>query len=332
MGTGMSRVRILATGATIELDKIERGRRPQSIGHSRIDNGPAVGSIPNIHSLANIATERFAELACQETSEFVRIRLAARINGLFATDSADGIVVTLNTETIEETGYYLHLVLKSDRPVVLTGSPRGLSPFEAQSHLKLYNAVAVAADTNARGRGAVLILNDGFSTQTEVRPDAPCGQTLRSAGQGFLLGLVSCGEIRYFRPPCRGQPTFSQFAADLSECLPRVDILYSHLDMSPDLVAACVCFGACGIVVAALGNGRIPKQVTRELVEVARSGVIVVRSRLLETGDIAWGVEEEAIGLIEAEQLSPQKSRVLLQLCLAKGMNRDEIRRVFECS
>jgi L-asparaginase len=198
--------------------------------------------------------------------------------------------------------------------------------------LKLYNAVAVAADTNARGRGAVLILNDGFSAQRPSRAHVTGGQTLRSAGQGFLLGLVSRGEVRYFRPPCRCRATLSQFAADLSECLPRVDILYSHVDMSPDLVAACVCFGASGIVVAALGNGRVPKRVARELAEVAHSGVIVVRSRLMETGDIAWGVEEEAIGLIEAEQLSPQKSRVLLQLCLAKGMSRDEIRRVFECS
>src|SRR5262249_14192067 len=142
----------------------------------------------------------------------------------------------------------------------------------------LYNAVAVAADLEARGRGAIIVLNDDLHSARDVTKSSTVDvQTFVSPGPG-LLGTASYGQIRYFRRPTRRHTLNSEFAQAAPAPLPRVDILYCHANMPADLVRASVSAGARGLVVAGVGNGNVSSVVASELALAARAGVVVVRS------------------------------------------------------
>jgi len=325
----MRRVRILATGGTIA------GRAP-----SEVDEGYSAGGVPvdalirtlpELGGLAEVKGEQVAQIGSQDMNDALWLELAARVNALFAADEADGVVITHGTDSMEETAYFLHLVVKSPRPVVLTGAMRPATSLSADGPLNLYNAVAVAADPDAGGRGAIVVLNDDLHSARDVtKSNTTDVQTFVSPGPG-LLGTASYGRIRYFRRPSRLHTVESEFdVAGLGE-LPRVDILYAHANMPPDLVGASLSLGARGLVVAGMGNGNVTSAAAGALAEAALQGVVVVRSTRVVSGDVGRNIEldDDALGLVAADQLNPQKSRVLLQLCLTRRSDRAAIQEAF---
>ncbi len=328
-GAATSRVRVLATGGTIAgqaQSEVQPGYRAGEVGIA-----PLLDAVPGIRSLARVTGEQFAQLGSQDVGDVFWLQLAERINALFASDAADGVVVTHGTDTAEETGYFLHLVIKSSRPVVLTGAMRPATSLSADGPLNLYNAVAVAADPKAHGRGAILIINDDLHSVRDVTKSSTTDvQTFISPGLG-LLGTARYGRIRYFRYPSRRHTVASELSSAGLERLPRVDILYAHADMPADLVHASLALGARGMVIAGVGNGNVPGNTARALAEAAQARVIVVRSTRVVSGDVGRNVEmdDDALGLVAADQLNPQKSRVLLQLCLANGMDRGAVQEAF---
>jgi len=325
----MSRVHILATGGTIAGQagsEVEAGYTSGEVGVENLIN-----AVPGLRALAKLKGEQFAQVGSQDMNDALWLRLAKRVNALFAADEADGIVITHGTDTAEETGYFLHLVVKSNRPVVLTGSMRPATALSADGPLNLFNAVGVAADPQARGRGAIVAINDDLHCARDVTKASTTDvHTFISPGPG-LLGTASYGRIRYFRRPPHPHTVDSEFSVDRLEQLPRVDILYGHANMPADLVRASVSLGTCGIVMAGMGNGNVSTETACAMSEAARKGVIVVRSTRVVSGDVGRNIEvdDDELGLVAADQLNPQKSRVLLQLCLAKRMDRKAVQEAF---
>ena len=128
-------------------------------------------------------------------------KLARRINELTAMKDVDGVVITHGTDTIEETGYFLNLVVKSKKPVVLTASMRPSTALSADGPLNFFNAVAVAANKDAAGRGVLVVVNDwihGASSLTKASTTAV--QTFLSPLRG-LIGTVAYGEAEFYRGP-----------------------------------------------------------------------------------------------------------------------------------
>lgn len=325
----MTRVHILATGGTIA------GTGPSHVDPSYRAGGLGVGSlldaVPGLRDVATLTGEQFSQVGSQDMNDGLWLRLASRVNALFAANEADGIVVTHGTDTAEETGYFLHLVVKSERPVVLTGSMRPATALSADGPLNLFNAVSVAADPAARGRGMIIAINDDLHSARDVTKSSTTDvQTFVSPGPG-LLGTASYGRIRYFRHPTHPHTTATEFSVDRKDSLPRVDILYAHANMPADLVHASVSLGAQGIVIAGMGNGNIPADVAQSLADAVSSGVTVVRSSRVGSGDVGRNIEvdDDGLGLVAADQLNPQKSRVLLQLCLAHGLKAGAIQEAF---
>jgi L-asparaginase len=324
----MQRVHILATGGTIagqSVNETEASYRSGAVGVDRL-----IGAVEGVQSIATINGEQFAQIGSQDMNDAFWLKLAVRVNALFAAGEADGVVITHGTDTAEETGYFLHLTVKSSFPVVLTGAMRPATSLSADGPLNLYNAVAVAADLEARERGAILVINDDLHSARDVtKSNTTDVQTFTSAGPG-LLGTASFGRIRYFRRPTRCHTTDSEFSTHGLKRLPRVDILYAHANMSPDLIRASALV-ARGIVVAGMGNGNVSTESANALAEVARAGVTVVRSTRVMSGAVTRNIEmdDDALGLVAADQLNPQKSRVLLQLCLAHGMDRGAVQEAF---
>lgn len=325
----MARVHILATGGTIAGagdSEVEAGYRPGEVGVEKL-----IAAVPGLRQLADLRGEQFAQVGSQDMNDRLWLKLAARVNALFAGDEADGIVITHGTDTAEETGYFLHLVVKSDRPVVLTGSMRPATSLSADGPLNLFNAVSVAADPEARGRGAIVAINEDLHSARDVtKSNTTDVQTFLSPGPG-LLGTATYGRIRYFRRPNHPHTSATEFTTRGIDHLPRVDILYGYANMPADLVRASVSLGATGIVMAGMGNGTVSSEVAEALAEVVKKNIVVVRSTRVMSGDVGRNVEvdDDALGLVAADQLNPQKSRVLLQLCLANGMDSKAVQEAF---
>jgi len=325
----VSRVHVLATGGTIAGQagsEVDEGYRSGEVGV-----GALLAAVPGMQSLAHLRGEQLAQVGSQDMNGDLWLKLAARVNELLEADEADGVVITHGTDTTEETGYFLHLVVKSDRPVVLTGAMRPSTALSADGPLNLYNAVAVAADPGARGRGAIVAINDDLHSARDVtKSNTTDVQTFISPGPG-LLGTVSYGRIRYFRRPTRLHTTGSEFSIDGVEHLPRVDILFAYSNMPADLVRASVSLGARGIVMAGMGNGNVSTDTAYALADASAAGVVVVRSTRVMSGDVGRNIEmnDDVVGSVAADQLNPQKSRVLLQLCLLRGMDASAIQDAF---
>jgi L-asparaginase len=316
----MPRVRVLATGGTIAgegASATDLRYRPGSLGVEGL-----LGSVRGLAALADVSGEQVAQIGSQDMDDVRWLQIAARANALLREDAADGIVVTHGTDSMEETAYFLHLTVKSDRPVVLTGAMRAATSLSPDGPLNLYNAVAVAADPGARGRGVFVVMNDDLHGARDVtKAHTSDVQAFVSPGPG-LLGTATYGRIRYFRRPSRDHTLSSPFSVEGCTELPRVDVLYAHAGMSPDLVGACVERGARGLVVAGMGNGNVTAAAARALAEAVRAGVAVVRSTRLVSGDVGRNVEldDDRLGFVAADQLNPQKARVLLKLGLAQGL------------
>jgi L-asparaginase len=212
------RVHILATGGTIAGragSEVEAGYRSGEVTVQGL-----IDAVPGLRALASLTGEQVAQVGSQDMSDGLWLKLAARVNALYASDHADGVVITHGTDTAEETGFFLHLTVKSDRPVVLTGAMRPATSLSSDGPLNLYNAVGVAADPEARGRGAIVAVNDDLHSARDVtKSNTTDVQTFISPGPG-LLGTASYGRIRYFRRPLQAHTTRSEFSTRVSSGCP----------------------------------------------------------------------------------------------------------------
>lgn len=320
---------ILATGGTIAGAAGSGVQSGYTSGQVTID--AMVNAVPDITKLATIKGEQISNVGSQDMSFDIMLKLAKRINELNASADCDGIVITHGTDTMEETAYFLNLVAKTEKPVVLVGSMRPSTAVSADGPLNLYNAVAVAADPNAKNRGVLLVMNDWIhSAQTLTKVSTTAVQTFMSPIRG-LIGTSAYGKNEYYRYPHQLYGTKTEFSVDGVTKLPRVDIIYGDADMSADLIDASVKLGAKGIVIAGVGNGNMNKSSLDACARAAKAGVIVVRSTRVATGNVDRNVEvnDDQLGLVASADLNPQKSRILLSVALLKPRKAIEIQKLY---
>src|SRR5215831_12313003 len=244
---------ILATGGTIAgaaATGTQAGYTSGAVGIDTMING-----VPGITKLANIRGEQISNVGSQDMSFDILLKLAKRINELAKTDAVDGIVITHGTDTMEETAYFLNLTVKSDKPVVMVGSMRPSTAVSADGPLNLYDAVAVAADPQSKGRGVLVVMNDQIQgAHSLTKTSTTAVQTFQSPLRG-LVGVSAYGKNDFYNNPSWKHTTASEFDISNVTKLPRVDIIYADADMAPDLIDASVSAGAKGIVIAGVGNG-----------------------------------------------------------------------------
>ena len=288
--------------------------------------------MPQAKKLATLRGEQIANIGSQDMNDEVWLKLARRVNELAAMSDVAGIVITHGTDTIEETAYFLNLVVKSAKPVVLTAAMRPSTALSADGPLNFYNAVAVAANKDAAGRGVLVVTNDwiqGAASLTKTSTTAV--QTFMSPLRG-LIGTVAYGEAEFYRGPVGKNTTASDFSLDDVTTLPRVDIVMAHENMDGVLIGAAAAAGASGIIVAGVGNGNMTETAINALTQLARKGVVVVRSTRVLTGRVGRNVEvkDDELNFVASLDLNPQKARVLLRLALTKTIDLKQIQRYFE--
>jgi L-asparaginase len=320
---------ILATGGTIAGAAGSGVQSGYTSGQVSVD--AMVNAVPDVMKLATIKGEQISNVGSQDMSFEIMLKLAQRINDLAAAKATDGVVITHGTDTMEETAYFLNLTVKTDLPVVLVGSMRPSTAVSADGPLNLYNAIAVAADPNAKGRGVLLVMNDWIhSAQTLTKVSTTAVQTFMSPIRG-LIGTTAYGVNDFYRYPDQKFGTKSEFDTKGVTKLPRVDIIYADVDMPADLIDASVERGAKGIVIAGVGNGNMTKSALEACARASKKGVIVVRSTRVATGTVGRNVEvnDDELGLVASYNLNPQKSRVLLSVALLKARKLDEMQKIF---
>ncbi len=320
---------ILATGGTIAGAAATGTQSGYTSGAVTID--AMLDAVPGIKDLANVKGEQIANVGSQDMSFDIMLKLAKRINELLPTREVDGIVITHGTDTLEETAYFLNLVVKSDEPVVLVGSMRPSTAVSADGPLNLYNAVGVAADPKAKGRGVLVLMNDWIhGAHSLTKTSTTAVQTFMSPVRG-LVGVAAYGKNDFYSTPVWKHTTKSEFDVNGVTKLPRVDVIFACADMSPDLIDAAAANGAKGIVIAGVGNGNMNKVSLEAAARAAKKGVVVVRSSRVATGSVGRNVEvnDDEMNLIASDELNPQKARILLSLALLKSHTPQEIQELF---
>jgi L-asparaginase len=320
---------ILATGGTIAGAAGSGTQAAYTSG--TIGIGAMVAAVPGIRDLANIKGEQISNVGSQDMTFTILLTLAKRINALLAQTDVDGIVVTHGTDTMEESAYFLNLVVKSDKPVVLVGSMRPSTAVSADGPLNLYNAVGVAVDPQSVGRGVLVVMNDWIhGAHSLAKTSTTAVQTFMSPLRG-LVGVANYGKNDYYNDPVWKHTSASEFDVANITQLPRVDIIYGSLDMPADLIDACVRNGAKGIVIAGVGNGNMNKSSLEAAAKAAKNGVVVVRSTRVATGAVGRNVEvnDDTMNFIASDELNPQKARILLMLALLKPRTTSELQRLF---
>jgi L-asparaginase len=326
---GLPRIRVLATGGTIA--GAQASATDYGYKSGAYDVNSLLSAVPNLNKLAVITGEQVANIGSQDMNDEIWLRLAKRTNEVLASPDVDGVLITHGTDTLEETAYFLTLVVKSDKPVVMVGSMRPATAISADGPGNIYNGVAVAADPRAKGKGTMVLLNDEFHyARNVVKTDTTSVQTFHSLNRG-PGGLVHTGTVEWFEPMNKKVGSATEFSVDGIDKLPRVDIIYAHASMSPDLIEAAVKNGAKGIVVAGVGDGNMTSQALEVLKKAAASGVVVVRSTRLPMGLTLRNneVNDDEMGFVASGELNPPKSRVLLQLALTRTTDPKRIQAMF---
>lgn len=322
-------VAVLATGGTIA------GAAPSGT-QAGYDSGQLsiqamIAAVPGLRDVADISGEQIANVGSQDMTFAIMITLARRIEQLLEKPTIAGVVVTHGTDTMEETAFFLNLTVHSSKPVVMTGAMRPATAVSADGPLNLYNAVAVAADPKAAGRGVLVVMNDRIhGAHSLTKTNTTSVETFLSPLNG-LIGTVAYGKAQYFRKPFRRHTTNSVFSVADVTALPRVDILYAYADMPADLIDCSVSNGARGIVIAGGGNGNMNAQTLERAARAAAQGTVIVRSSRVPTGKVGRNVEvdDDRLRFIVSDELNPAKARILLMLALLKKRRLEALQQLF---
>ncbi len=320
---------ILATGGTIAGQGSSTVDSDYKAGAISVDQ--MLSAVPQIMDIANIKGEQVAQIGSQDMNDEVWLKLGKRVNELLSQNNVDGIVITHGTDTQEETAYFLNLVVKSDKPVVLVGSMRPSTAISADGPRNIYNAVACAISKESRGKGVMLVMDDMILGADDLtKTNTLRVGTFENPNYG-PLGIVYDGKTIYTRESLKRHTVNSEFDITNLNSLPRVEIILSYSNATALFVDAAVKAGAKGIVTAGVGNGNMTTVMQNELAKYRKQGIAVVRSSRIMTGPTAqWDeVDDDKLGFAASWYINPYRSRVLLMLALTKTNDYKEIQRMF---
>ncbi|MBB3033339.1 asparaginase [Alteriqipengyuania lutimaris] len=319
------RILVLATGGTIAGqagDATRADYRPGQIGIADyLAQADALGIA------ARYTGRQIANIGSEDIDESVWSRLHSEIERALSDDGVDAIVVTHGTDTAEETAFLLDLTLPSTKPVVLVGAMRPADAVGYDGMRNFANAVRVAGDPDAAGRGVLVVMGDRVHSALDVRK----AQTRATeAFRGFpreSVAIVTPSRLDWFGAPWRvGDPARLALLP-----LPDVPILAVYAGMSATAAERQLAGDPPGIVVSGLGEGNMPDPVRQVLLRHARRGALVVRASRTDEGLVDREPEDDANGFIAARALGVPKARVLLALLIANGItDAGEAQRFFD--
>ncbi|HXJ79219.1 MAG TPA: asparaginase [Candidatus Methylomirabilis sp.] len=326
------RVAVIGTGGTISgvgrhsLDLYEYmdfGRRQEA--------DELVGRFPEVSAHADVIPVRFRSISSSAVSPKDWLALNDAVHEVTCREAVDGVVITHGTATLEETAYFLNLTLKVECPVVLVGSQRPSNALGTDAGMNLLNAVRVAGAREAAGLGVLVLLNDEIQAAREVTKGSTYRlETFRSPDLGMLGYADPDGRVAMYRSPTRRRAPHTEFDVRGATNIPRVDIVYSYAGADGTAVRAFVAAGARAIVSAGVAPGLATPAETEALVEARQTGVVVVQGSRAGSGRVLPRTALAERGFVAADNLNPQKARVLAMLALTVTEDVREMQRMFD--
>ncbi|WP_454675775.1 asparaginase [Achromobacter pestifer] len=324
-------VAVLATGGTIagaQADATSAGYKAGSFSVNAL-----LAAVPQLTGIAEIRAEQVANVGSQNMTHDVWRALAERVDALCQDPSVAGIVITHGTDTLEETAYFLSLVIQHDKPVVLVGAMRPATALGAEGPANLYNAVALARHPDARGRGPLVVMNDDVHYAREIQKIASAGLCAFTSPNRGRAGVMHGGVPCFYSLNTTTHTTQSEFSLALLDKAgwPRVDIVYAYANLQADLIDF-LAGVAKGIVLAGVGDGNATDLAIDALSQAVADGVAVVRASRTGSGFVARDVEldDASLGFIAARDLNPQKARILLMLGLSLTRDPASLQAIFD--
>ncbi|MBI3950989.1 MAG: asparaginase [Acidobacteria bacterium] len=315
-------VKVLATGGTI-------ANTPT--GH--ISGKDLIDLVPEIKKYAQVEVEEVSRINSTDLTLNIWLELEHKIEATFAAEpQVDGIVISHGTNTLEETAYFLNLMTNSEKPVVLTAAQRRLNTPSPDGPKNLLDAIRVAASPKARGKGVLVVANDVINGAREVTKTISSRVETFSSRDLGALGYVDSDDITFYRAAMKRHTVGSEFASMKIDRFPRVEILYAYAGVDAGLVeAAATLKDLRGVVVAGFATGNVPTPMRLGLQKLAERGVkVVLSTRAGEGRIIPTNPYFAGLGFITADNLIPQKARILLMLGLIKTSDLGLLQRMFD--
>lgn len=326
---GKPHVVVLATGGTIA------GAGASAVNSAtytaaKVPVDKLLAGLPELGNIANVSGEQVFQIASESFTNKELLTLARRVNELAKQPGVDGIVVTHGTDTLEETGYFLNLVVPTDKPIVMVGSMRPGTAISADGALNLLGAVATAASKDSAGKGVLVSMNDNIDSARDVAKLTNI-KTNAFASQWGPLGMVVEGKTYWFRAPVKRHTRGSEFNIEQITDLPAVDIVYGYGNVPATAIDALGKAGVKAIVHAGTGNGSVADRIVPKLNELRQKGVIVVRSSRVPAGFVLRNAEQpdDKYDWVVAHDLNPQKARLLAAVALTKTQDTKQLQRIF---
>ena len=320
----MKKVIILATGGTIAGAGAAGAATNYSAGELSV--GQLIAGAPGIDRLAEINCVQVCNVSSDDITGSHLLRLAREINAAAGDASVAGFVITHGTNTMTETAYFLNLTVKTDKPVVLTGAIRPATALSADGPVNLYEAVAAASNPACAGRGVLIIFDGGIYGARDIHKISTRSAAAFGGRDAGELGYMLEGSPRFYRRSDRAHTTRSEFDVDKIAELPAVAILYAHQDADPDILDWAAARHA-GIVIAGMGSGCYSEPWNDR---VATLSLPVVRASRVSNGPNARDdFYDQYPHVLPADDLPPQKARILLQLGLTVTSSPERLREMF---
>jgi L-asparaginase len=327
----LKRIKLIAMGGTISAHHDSRIDFRNYVS-GRYSGSDLIRAIPELQDIAAVDVEEMAGISSTLIDARHWLQLREKAHRYLNEEGYDGLVITHGTNTLEETAYFLHLSVNSNKPIVLTGSQRPPSSLGTDAYINILSAVRVASSGAAVGKGVLVVLNE----QINGARDATKTNTYRletfKSGEIGVLGHVDPDErVVFHRAPERRHTADSEFSRLEIPALPAVEIVYSYAGATGRVIRCLLADGAIdGIVVAGTGAGRCSGEEEAALVEAVAAGMPVVMSSRVGNGRV---VPIEAYAHLRgafADNLAPHKARILLMLALLDDRYRTDLQAAFD--
>jgi L-asparaginase len=327
----LPKVVILGTGGTIQSKGADRMVR-YDYKAGKYDISELLALVPEVNRIAKIEATQFTNIGSPSMTPEIWKGLAEKINSMAEADpSIAGFVITHGTNTLEETAFFLHLTVKTDKPVIVVGAQRPTTAISADGLLNLYLAVQVAVTPDARAKGVMICMNQQINSAREgTKTSAYKVEAFNSRDLGFL-GVADPDRVVFYRAPVRRHTFMSEFDVTKMTTFPRVDMIDSYAAAPADLIDFVVGAGAKGIVLSGHGAGGSSPEQQKAFKVAVQKGVAVAAATRTGSGRVIETEQMRTDGVVAADNLTPQKARILLMLAIASGkQSATELRRIFD--
>lgn len=310
-------------------DRMEMMRyAPPKSGRQRMTGQELVDALPELHRIARIEVDPDGPHEIATPTDLHRLALLAE--RVLQRPEIGGIILVQGTNSLEETAYFFHLTLHTDKPIVVVGAQRPFTALSTDGPVNLIDAFRVAASPDARGKGALVVLNNEIHSARDVTKTSTYRVHTFKSREFGPLGFADADRVVFYRAPLRRHTRDSEFQLREGQEIPRVDVLYVHAGARGDLAQAAVDLGAKGLVIAGAGAGSTG-DLRETLAALCRDrGIAVVRSSRVGEGRVVPDDNWQEPGMVAADNLSPHKAAVLLGLALTATSDPDRLQSFFD--